>query len=227
MSLVEGFRTRDGTTDADAVYALHDDEYRLAGRHLAGTAIDIGAHIGTISIFLARTYPDLRVVAVEAVPDNAEILRTNVAHFGLGERVTVIEAWAGGPGDISGQCHYGYRKGEAETDGYISAHRFVGNTWGASRAPAHSIDVPAVSLASLIERLGDVTLLKIDCEGCEWRFLDTPAVASVETIVGEYHGGITGIEDPQARIVELLGATHEVEIRTPEEVVGLFEAVRR
>jgi FkbM family methyltransferase len=228
----QGWVVRQGTTDVNHVLGLANDEYRLAGRNLTGWAIDVGAHMGTVAITMAQQNPGLRVLAVEAVPENADLLERNIRHFGLMDRVIPVRAWAAGPNDLTGVCHYGYRHRETESDGYVSAHRFVGNTWVDMGDPEFSVEMPAVSLGSLMAEhdIKDLALLKIDCEGCEWAFLDTPAIAKVQTIVGEYHGGYPGHRDfqvdPRASIVDLLGATHFVEFWSDEPTVGLFEAVR-
>jgi len=233
LSEVQGFICRDGTTDANAVYARVNDEYRLWDRKWSGWAIDIGAMIGTVGLTLAQQNPDLRVLCVEAVPDNSDLLEANITRLGLAARVTSIRAWAAKPGTVSGVCHYGYRHRESESDGYVSAHRFVGNTWIHLGEPEHSVEVPAVSLDSLLGTYGidDVALLKIDCEGCEWAFLDTPAISKVVVIRGEYHGGYPGesghVFEPMHAIQRLLEATHDVEILVEDPSVGMFTAVRR
>lgn len=230
----QGFVVREGTTDAMAVMALANDEYRVSSRSLSGWAIDIGAHIGTVAITLARQNPGLRVLAVEAVPENSELMEANIKRLAPGQ-VTSVRAWAAGPNDLTGTCHYGYRgHRDTESDGYIAAHRFIGNTWTDLAGPEFSLEMPAVSLDGLLDTydIDEVSLLKIDCEGCEWAFLDTPTVSRVKVIVGEYHGGYPGKPghqpDPIGKLHELLDATHEVDVWAPEEtVVGLFEAVRR
>lgn len=230
----QGFAVREGTTDAMAVMALANDEYRIASRKLTGWAIDVGAHIGTVAITLARQNPGLRVLAVEAVPENSELLERNIERLAPGQ-VFSVRAWAAGPNAMTGTCHYGYRgHRDTESDGYISAHRFIGNTWTDLAGPEFSVEMPAVSIDSLMETyaIDEIALLKIDCEGCEWAFLDTPAISKVKTIVGEYHGGYPGHlghqPDPIAKLHQLLDKTHRVEVWAPEEtVVGLFEATRR
>lgn len=228
------FVVRDGTTDADMVSGmLRTDEYRLKGRDLSGWALDIGAHIGCVSVLLALDYPDLRVVAVEPVPENAEQARENVRLNHLEERVTVLCQAAAGPGVAEQVVSYGYRHYEGIGDGYTSAHRFVGGMFASRGDPEFSPSVPAVSLDALLSRFGiaEVALLKIDCEGCEWGFLDTPAVAKVRTIVGEYHAKLPDQVDytdcPKARLLELLAATHAVEFLTNEPIIGNFEARRK
>jgi len=231
LSRVGNFWTRDGTTDANAVYALQNDEYGIYAKSFSGWVIDVGAHIGTVGLTLARNNPGLRVLALEAVPENSDLLERNIALSGL--PVESIRAWAARPGALTGTCHYGYRHREEEGDSYVSAHRFVGNTWVDRGDPEFSVEMPAVSLDDLLARyeIEDVALLKIDCEGCEWAFLDTPAVANIALIVGEFHGGYPGhpdyVPEPMGAIADLLSATHDVTIRVPDPCVGLFEAVRR
>ena len=229
----DGFMCRPGTTDVNHVLNLANDEYRLADRTLSGWAIDVGAHIGTVALSLARQHPGLRVLAIEAVPDNSELLEANIARSGLAHQVTSIRAWAARPNELTGTCHYGYRHREEESDGYVAAHRFVGNTWANLADPEFSVEMPAVSLDGLLSTyaIDEVSLLKIDCEGCEWAFLDTPAVARVATIVGEYHGGYPETSfhqpNPRAKIADMLSPTHRVAFWSDEPVVGLFEATRR
>lgn len=230
---VDGFLCRQGTVDGNAVYALANDEYHLWSRAYSGWAIDVGAQIGTVGITLARQNPDLRVLCVEAVPESSEILEENIRRLISDDRVISIRASAGKPGQLTGTCHYDYTGGDVEDDGYVSAHRFVGNTWQDRRKPEHSITLPSVSLDDLLATYGieEVAVLKIDCEGCEWGFLDTPAVARVQLISGEFHGGYPGhpafVEEPVERIRELLEPTHEVTFFSTEPIVGTFEAVRR
>jgi FkbM family methyltransferase len=233
LSNALGFWCRPGTVDANAVFALRDDEYGLWDHQWTGWAVDVGAQIGTVGISLALHNADLRVVCIEAVPESSDILERNIAAFGLEDRVVSVRAWAGAPGALSGTCHYGYRGGDVESDGYVAAHRFVGNTWVDSRSPEFSAELPAVSLDGILAAYGisDVAIMKIDCEGCEWDFLDTPAVAKVHTITGEYHGGYPGKirhqPVPWARLHALLDATHTVTVDETSPIVGDFRAVRR
>lgn len=233
LTKVDGFWCRDGTVDANAVYTLADDEYRLWHRQWSGWAIDVGAQIGTIGITLARRNPDLRVICVEAVPESSDLLERNIEGFGVGDRVFSERAWAGAPGQTTGTCFYGYRGGDVESDSYVSAHRYVGNTWQNLRDPESRVELPAVSLPGLMASYGidDVAVLKIDCEGCEWSFLDTPVVGFVGVIAGEYHGGYPGHPahqpDPVGRIRELLEPTHDLTFYSDVAPVGTFEAVRR
>ncbi len=233
------FVCRDGTNDANIAISLNSwdgklvDEYRMRDRRLSGWAIDVGAHIGALAVSLALDHPDLQVLAIEGVPENAALAAENAERNGVSERVHVIQAFAAAPGTKTGICHYGYRKVEGVEDGYIMAHRFIGGTWGNNGeggAPEFNVTIPAVNLDGLLAQyaIDEVAIMKLDCEGCEWAFLDTPAVAKVQNIVGEYHGRVTMAVDPVSQLRILLGATHDVTAWDESRIdMGLFEAVRR
>ena len=215
------------------------DEYRLKGRSLHGWAIDVGAYIGTVSIPLAVDFPGLRVLAVEPVPENGDALEEHARMNGVSDRVTLVRAFASKSGVQSKICRYGWthygETGEsigAASDEYLHQHRFVGESFADIGNPQFRLEVPAVSLDSLISTYGieEVALLKIDCEGCEWDFLDTPAVAHIVSIVGEYHTVLYESSQPHRRreaMVELLAKTHTVTFWDDGAICGLFSAERK
>lgn len=173
---VATFEVRPDTTDAMTAEACcAQDEYGLADRTWTGTALDIGAHIGGVTVMLGLDNPELRIVAVEALPENVAVLRTNVARNGLDGRVTVYEAGAG-------QARIAY--GASDTD-FARCHRFIGN--GDWQAGGTVLAVTPLTLSTLVVRHGPFSLAKIDCEGCEWSFLDDPGTAAVAEWRGEYH----------------------------------------
>jgi FkbM family methyltransferase len=208
---------RPDTTDWNTVNAcITADEYGLADRAWSGVAIDVGAHIGGVTCALLADNPDLFVIAIEALPMNVEALRTNVSRNGFDDRCEVIEA-AADSGSEPVTVAYGTTEGEFET-----AHRFIGGAiWQDTGPKGTRVVQRPVSLADLTRH--PIALVKIDCEGCEWSFLDDPLVGRVEEIRGEYHprGG-----NGPARIRELLEPTHIVTLDDAEPF-GPFRAVRR
>lgn len=182
-SVTMNYRT--DTNDWNTLNAcMTEDEYRLAELDLTGTALDIGAHIGGVTISLALDNPDLRVVAVEAVPPNVDLLRENVERNGLSERVTVLHA-AAGEGKTA-TIRWAFEGNES-----ADHHAFIGNAvMPESNLTVHrSEKVDVRTLASLVREFGPFSFCKIDCEGCEYPFLTGKALADVALIRGEEHYG--------------------------------------
>jgi FkbM family methyltransferase len=117
--------------------------------------VDVGAFIGDSSIFFARNGAKT-VVAFEPTPPLFAILRKNVALNGY-ERVI-------------------YTKNEAISDFYgVTKIRYNPDVPGSSSVTlsegSHVFTVPSIPLSAVINDLGKVDLLKMDCEGCEYKAL--------------------------------------------------------
>jgi FkbM family methyltransferase len=218
------FTCREGTSDLATVGASNRlwgnlvDEYSIPDG-LTGWALDVGAHIGSVTVPLLLDNPELRVVAIEAVPDNVELLRTNLADNGVIDRCTVLNgaAWSG-RGTI--EVEYGYTGSElAETHAYIGSI----TPWLDAPGTKQTATVPILTLKdALAHSDGEFVWAKSDCEGCEHRFFTGAALAHVGTIVGEWHFRDGSPES----FAERLSATHDV---TWSEGIGggPFRAVRR
>ena len=175
---------REDTNDYNVLRScLDEDEYRLQDIALSGTALDIGAHIGGVTIALATDNPDLRIVAVEAVSPNVDLLRENVERNGLSERVTILHAAAGKGATATVRWAF-------EGNEVADHHAFIGNAvMPETTLVGLSEQVPVRTLASLVAEFGPFAFAKVDCEGCEYDFLRGKALASVAIIRGEEHYG--------------------------------------
>ena len=240
--LVATFRTPNGhpaemkfrtnTNDWNTLNAsMTEDEYHLRGESFEGWAFDIGGYLGSVGIGLALDNPGLRVLIVEPVPDNARLIRENIALNDLDSRVTLIENAAGGPKGEPVSVWYGYRGTDT-----AEHHAFVGNSslaydhGGELQHDEMVYDMP-VTLSDLYydEPVEAVSLVKIDCEGGEWDILTDPAVRFIDRIIGESHA-VRGHKGSD--IIALLADTHDVTIQgVPEDPEGAgtveFWAVRR
>lgn len=209
---------RTGTADHNNVWsACQEDEYGLAGIVLGdGWALDIGAHIGGVTVPLAVDNPDARIIAVEALSANVALLTENVARAGVADRVTILHAVAHRPGVKTATVRWNFDGGEAATH-----HRFIGN---AQRIPTVAHDeekVSAISLGILLRLAGgSADFGKIDAEGAEYDVLTDPTVGKVREWRGEFHGGF-------APLVALLQDTHDVAMTSGSENFGGFRAVAR
>ena len=136
--------------------------------------VDIGAHIGTHTIYALRTGRFGRAVAFEPEPRNARLLAMNIAENGLSQAVTVVRKAAGAA------------KGEA------MLHLHPRNTG------AHAIDVPpsvdgqsslSVPIVRAEDELtalgvspGEIGLIWVDAEGYEPQVLDGLAGLMAHTV---------------------------------------------
>lgn len=142
--------------------------------------VDIGAHIGTFTLYAAAHAPDARIIAVEPEPSNARIVRRNIEVNRLGGRVAPEEA-AVGPADGSAQLHVTFARSGS---GGHSLFRY-------DEASA-SITVPVVSIASLFRRhdIDNCDMMKIDCEGAEYDALyatEPDILRRIRFLAIEYH----------------------------------------
>jgi len=108
--------------------------------------VDAGANIGAASLRFAADFPDARLVAVEPDPENAAVLRQNLAGR---PNCVVLEAAIG-----------------AER-GFVALHN-QGQSW-AVRTERASAGVPIVTVEDAFEASGGHTpfIVKIDIEGFE------------------------------------------------------------
>ena len=215
---------REGTSDGALLSAIvGHDEYGLRDLPpLSGWALDIGAHIGSVAIALAVDHPDLRVVAVEPVPENVWSINESIIANNLSGRIEVVQAAAGPPGVLTTDLAYDWEHVDGVDDDHMHQNRFVGNVFREphNRTVCSKVTVDVVSLPMLVMRYGSFRFAKTDCEGGEWSFFATGA-EYVREIVGEYH------DRQWPAIAELLADSHDVEFLGGHPGIGLFRATRK
>ena len=185
-----GWQRREITTAVDLLQA--------AGRLQANALfVDVGAHIGTHTIYALRTGRFSGAVAFEPEPRNARLLAMNIEENGLSEAVTVVGKAAGAAA------------------GTAVLHLHPRNTG------AHAIDVPpsvdgqsslSVSMVRVEDELAalgvppsEVALVWVDVEGYEPQVLQGLAglMAHVVPLAFEFTPSRYSIETRQ-RLVQLL-----------------------
>ena len=146
--------------------------YPLDGAALSGLAadrplraVDLGANIGLFGLKLLAARPDAQIVAVEADPGNAAVLRRTIEANDAAGAWTVVEAVA------------------ATAEGSVN---FVSGDYLESRVAPHGDPRPAVDVLPL---LVDADVVKIDIEGGEGELLADPRFAQINAplLFLEYH----------------------------------------
>lgn len=190
------------------IYDIHHVPVDLAGR----TVVDVGANVGDSTLFFASL--GARVVAYEPDPANFQRLRANVARNpGLASRIRLVEQAVG-------------------TDGPVRFHSGLGGASGMHEEGGTVIEVPSVSLKTLVASLGDPrpALLKADCKGAEFAMAAQREIRAFERVSIEYIAdlGLGTVED----LIELLRQDGFTRFRTfkhnsgpyPTSITGIVEA---
>jgi FkbM family methyltransferase len=218
---------RAGTNDWNTTNAcMTEDEYGLRDLSFSTLAVDVGGYTGGVSIGLAVDNPGLRVLCIEPVPANQELIRENIARAGVGEQVLLYPGAAAGRTVETTTIRHSYRG-----DAALEHHAFVGNTslvYERAGIEEHDeTEVYCLSLTVIVAAYGVPEFLKIDCEGCEYSFLDDPATRQVPLIIGEWHPVPWSGRGMTRDDIRSLLPFHDVAFSGPESGPGGFRAVLR
>lgn len=177
---------REGTADFDAVQAAAvEDEYNLKSILFedGDIIIDVGAHIGSVSLALATLDKKLKVYSYEPLPENVDLLKKNVFMNGLGNVFPFLFAVGGKEGKL--KIHYGNEDTESG-----KVHHFIGNPNAVPWKGFYLADTITLEKIFLDNKIERCKLLKLDPEGEELNILAlTPLeiLKKIDHIVGEHH----------------------------------------
>ena len=210
---------RPASDDAKIVYEVMSNPYYQDARSLldeGAVVIDIGAHIGAFTLSCAAL--GARVLALEPLPENYDLLTANVHLNGFQAQVKTLRAAA-----WSSAGEHPLR---------IAGDSTGGSGFYYGREKAVEIVVPCIRLDEWMNDEGVTccNLLKLDCEGAEFEILNVLSQSfwqRIQAIVMEYHlfGGYS-----TAQLQSLIASQgFAVMIQPTEEVggvIGLLLAVR-
>jgi FkbM family methyltransferase len=125
------------------------------------TVVDLGANIGVFTLFAALITPRGRVVSYEPDPDTFAILLRNIDR----NRVSNVETIKAGVLDRRGPNRIWHDSHN------VGGHSIYPLYVGASTARSVSVDFVTLEDVLELNHLKEIGLLKIDCEGAEYRIL--------------------------------------------------------
>lgn len=171
---------------------LADDVYGLEAVNFEpqDVVIDVGAHVGLVSIYLAKRWPFLQIYAFEPHPANYancadNLLLNNVTNVSLLARAVTFD---GRPIMLrvarsnTGGATAVFNVGRADTVGPI-ASLTLEEVFDRVLAPAQRC-----------------RLLKIDCEGMEYEILPSPVLERVDFFAAEFHEGALQVHGDCPRV---------------------------
>lgn len=195
------FVCREGTNDADVVRSVFLGEYALPnqdGYEPGAFFLDLGAHIGAFTVWAARKYHNVRVVAVEPIGENQSLFLRNLELNRLTERVTLLRGAAWSKKEPTVTIPYG---DESTESGRI--HYFVGNACSVPLSGQTHVTVRTISLAEIMAGVDRVWCMKLDGEGAEYPLLEEcnhDDLKRCKWVVGEFHAGIERIRAVMAQV---------------------------
>ncbi|MEH6527984.1 MAG: FkbM family methyltransferase [Sneathiella sp.] len=148
-----------GRTETEKVVAFLERQEILSGN---GVAMDLGANIGTQTLYLYLTGKFKKVIAVEAAPKNFDFLQANVRVNGWSDEIEALHAAIyTEDGVISLNLK------DEDVSGGHSLLQLPGNT--------NTVEVPAITIGSLINKYSikpeQVEFVWMDIEGFDFEIL--------------------------------------------------------
>jgi FkbM family methyltransferase len=141
----------------------------------ATTIVDIGAHVGSFTVWAARRALHARILAVEPNIETFAQLLANIRDNGLEDRVTAVNAAVGPAAGIMGL-------------------EFVEHSLGTrlAREGEGQVMVRVETLSTLLAEAGIIQtdVLKMDCEGMEYEVIEmmgAEPLRKVRALACEYH----------------------------------------
>ncbi len=177
------FKARIGKRDGSMINEMWIEKSYF--RHLTGIkddtiVIDIGAHIGTFSVFVAKQARNTLVYSYEPCPENYILLRENIKlnNFEGNIKPFKLGVWSK-TGKHRLFVHNNYTQ---------LAAMYLKKGWKNKKM----INIECTTLKNIFtcNKIDKCNLLKIDCEGAEYEILyNTPKeyLKRIETIVAELH----------------------------------------
>jgi FkbM family methyltransferase len=179
-------------------------------------AVDVGAHIGGVSIVLATLHPEIRIIAVEPSSSNFVALVANLERNGITNVTPVRQAVMGDRGELT--LTWAPHATAGSTVGLSDASRRAREAGGWSSETVSCVTLDDVFAAHGIERC---SWLKLDCESAEWGILaKTSVLERIDRISVELHLPATRQnEGGEALTREFTALVHRVS-RAPTMVVS-------
>jgi len=209
----DGSRIRSRVVDSGGLLSVHvDHDYDTdeIDWPATRTVVDIGAHVGSFTVWAARRAPAAVILAVEPNPETFRLLIENIRLNHLTGRVSAINAAIAA---FSGSVHL---ESVEHSLGTRIALEGQGN-----------VDARAETLEGLLTegQLEAIDLLKIDCEGTEFSVfgsLSANTLGRIKALVCEYHP----VHGHDVRELDTILRKAGFRVRRPNSPLGVLWATR-
>ena len=145
--------------------------------------VDVGAHIGGVSIILATLHPKVRIIAFEPAANNYASLCSNLQANGIRNVTAVKQAVMGERGELT--LTWAPHATAGSTVGLSDAARLARERGGWKSETVTCVTLDDVFAEHRIDRC---SWLKLDCEAAEWGILaESNVLNRVDRMAVELH----------------------------------------
>lgn len=146
-------------------------------------AVDIGAHIGGVSVVLAMLHPEIRIIAYEPSSSNFAMLCANLKANGIVNVTPVQQAVTGERGEL--QLTWTANATAGSAVGLSEAARHAREAQGWTSETVQCVTLDDVFATHAIDRC---SWLKLDCEAAEWGIVThTGVLPRIDRLSMELH----------------------------------------
>lgn len=126
-------------------------QIELGDFHSSKLMIDLGANIGSVSLYAVSLDPEVKVIAYEPQLDNYNLLLENIELNGATDRITVV------------------KKAVSNTRGTLGISNDLGNSHLTKDKAAEQVEL--ITLEDVLDGIEECDVLKIDVEGAEYEII--------------------------------------------------------
>lgn len=151
--------------------AIDEGEYNLRDIQAAklikenDTILDLGSNVGITAILLAKMFPGIRIIGVEALPYNYASAIKNIRANNVQDQITILFGALSSAIDIPLLLRYSVRNPGASSASDEFYSRGSDDGWGNREFYVQPISVDEIIEFYSIKTVG---FIKLDCEGCEY-----------------------------------------------------------
>lgn len=183
--MIPTFKRENVPDDRESITEIFDDLVYLPNwfrikKDSISTIVDVGALIGSFTLWSYENFPNAKIHVYEPDPENFEYLTKNVNSLAT-DRVFIncLAVW-----DDNTVITLHTHKNQKGSNSLI----FKSNP--ATKQESTPMQIKTISMKKILDSIGGIDFLKLDCEGAEFRILfslDAQSLKKIKYIVLEFH----------------------------------------
>jgi FkbM family methyltransferase len=188
-------------------FIMNEASYTIPDECRGGLCVDAGCNIGDFEMNHTNRFD--KYVCFDVFQQNIDECIENTKDLGVDIEINKLAVWSESDKFINVLAYEPHGDKNLQhfgNSGNVGCVEFIGPN-GEGWKPENAIDfIQTISIDSIIEKYGNVNLLKVDVEGSEYEFLLNKNLSKINYIVGEFHFE----QEKQKELVDWICKTHDV-----------------